>query len=44
MDSNGQLHKIEIAATKKKRYLHNSDLHNLPLLVNGINLVTMARC
>lgn len=40
MNYNGQLHKIETVATKK-RFLHNSDLHNLSLLMDGINLMAM---
>lgn len=44
MNSDRQLHKIEIVATKKKRCLHNSHLHNLPLLMDGINLMAVVRC
>lgn len=42
MNSNRQLHKIEIAT--KKNVLHNSDLYNLPLLIDGSNLMTMVWC
>lgn len=44
MNSDRQLHKIEIVSTKKKKCLHNSYLHNLPLLMDGINLMGVIWC